>query len=313
MSLSTPARGNLPSPPERPRSIVPSNPTSAGPAMAERSEKDMDDTPEWAQFKVRVFKKTGIDLNLYKQQQMHRRLLNMVDRANLKTFGEYFELLEKDKHEYAVFLDRMTINVSELFRNPEKWAELREKLLPAMLKEKKSLKVWSAGCSYGAEPYTLAILLDQLAANRGHTLHATDLDQNILAKAREGRFTEADVRNIVPAVLTTYFAEDPKAAGAPLLADTTPRFQVLPRIRSQVAFRAHNLLADRFETGYDLICCRNVVIYFTDDAKNRLFEKFYAALAPGGIFFVGGTERIFNFREIGFTSPLPFFYQRPAG
>ena len=308
MPLPTSGGEALPLSPERIRSVTPVSPVIA--PLAARPEKDMEDTPEWAQFKVRVFKKTGIDLNLYKQQQMHRRLLNMVERANLKTFGEYFDLIEKDKHEFAIFLDRMTINVSELFRNPEKWTELREKLLAPMLTAKRSLKVWSAGCSYGAEPYTLAILLNQLAPNRGHTIHATDLDQNILAKARKGRFTAADVRNIAPAVLSANFAEDTKASIASPLADTTPRYQVDPRIRSQVTFRAHNLLADRFETGYDLICCRNVVIYFTDDAKNRLFEKFYEALAPGGIFFVGGTERIFNFREIGFTSPLPFFYQK---
>src|SRR5438105_1995590 len=83
------------------------------------------ETPDYAQFKTLIFKKTGIDLNLYKQQQMHRRLLGMVERANKRTFLEYYAVLERDEQETAAFLDRMTINVSELFRNPEKWEEMR--------------------------------------------------------------------------------------------------------------------------------------------------------------------------------------------
>src|SRR5438270_11833095 len=109
------------------------------------SARDMfSETPDYAQFKALIFKKTGIDLNQYKQQQMHRRLLGMVERANKRTFLEYFEVLDRDERETAAFLDRMTINVSELFRNTEKWEELRTCLLPPMLSKKRDLKVWSA-------------------------------------------------------------------------------------------------------------------------------------------------------------------------
>lgn len=264
------------------------------------------ETPDYIEFKARIFKKTGIDLNLYKQQQMHRRLLGMVERANTRNFLEYFQVLERSEQEYAAFLDRMTINVSELFRNPEKWAEMRAKILPPILAKKKALKVWSAGCSYGAEPYTLAILLDQLAPGAAHQIHATDLDQKILAKAKEGLFTQADVKNVDGEAMTRYFTR--LAAD---IADIGPHYQVKPEARARVSFRRHNLLADRFDAGYDLICCRNVVIYFTDEAKDKLYARFYQALAPGGVLFVGGTERIFNFRELGFETTTPFFYQRP--
>lgn len=279
---------------------------------ASNEDRDFRETEDYKQFKARIHAKTGIDLNLYKQPQMHRRLLGMVERTGKRDFLEYFALLEKDDQEYAAFLDRMTINVSELFRNPEKWKEIREKILPPMLAKKRDLKIWSAGCSYGAEPYTLAVLLDQLAPNGRHTIHASDLDQKILAKAKQGFFTEADVKNVEPALLTRYFTRLNKKDGVAGLPDIGPHYQVNADVRARVTFRAHNLLADRFETGYDLICCRNVVIYFTDEAKDKLYERFYESLAPGGILFVGGTERIFNFREIGFQTPLPFFYQRPG-
>ncbi|HZP83789.1 MAG TPA: protein-glutamate O-methyltransferase CheR [Chthonomonadaceae bacterium] len=279
------------------------------PAAAPMTESGFTETADYARFKARVFQKTGIDLNLYKQQQMHRRLLNMVERANARDFMEYFDIIERNPQEFAAFLDRMTINVSELFRNPEKWRDLREKILPPMLARKRALKIWSAGCSYGAEPYSLAILLDQMTPGVQHTLHATDLDQKILAKAKEGLFSDADIKNIDAATFGRYFTRLPArpSAGVP---DAGPTCQVKPEIRARVTFRAHNLLADKFDSGYDLICCRNVVIYFTDEAKDRLYARFCEALAPEGVLFVGGTERIFNFREIGFASPQPFFYQR---
>ena len=143
--------------------------------------------------------------------------------------------------------------------------------LPELLETRQSLKVWSAGCSYGAEPYTLLLLLLQKAKGGRHTLHATDLDKKILAKAQEGHFTEADVKNVPPKMLQEHFhtLSLPQNRQNP----TLPKYQIKPDLRSKIAFRQHNLLADRFENDYDLICCRNVVIYFTDEAKDRLYEQ----------------------------------------
>jgi chemotaxis protein methyltransferase CheR len=275
-------------------------------------ESDFDQTQDFAEFKACVQRKSGIDLNLYKQQQMHRRLLNQVERAGTSSFMEYFRYIDQREDEYTSFLDRITINVSELFRNPEKWKDLREHILPSLLNSKKSLTIWSACCSYGAEPYSLAILLDQMGSGTAHKLFATDLDRRIIARAREGWFSTADTRNIDASDLMRYFI---RQHGVPdqrndSLPETPPLYQVKPLIRSRVRFYSHNLLSDNFESQCDLICCRNVVIYFTDAAKDRLFERFYRALAPGGILFVGGTERIARAQEIGFDSTVPFFYRR---
>lgn len=280
---------------------------------ARQSQNETQDapteTPDFAEFKAKIYFRTGIDLNLYKQAQMHRRLMALVERAKLTNFRDYYALLERSPQEYAVFLDRLTINVSELFRNPEKWEELRETILPALLKQHPILRIWSAGCSHGAEPYSLAILLHQLTPNVRHVIHATDLDRNILAKAREGKFSRADMKSVPPDLEAQYFVPLPETKGS-TVPDFVPSCVVRPEIRERVTFRAQNLLADTFEQGYHLICCRNVVIYFTDEAKERLYHRFRDSLEMGGFLFVGGTERIFNARELGFASSLPFFYQR---
>jgi chemotaxis protein methyltransferase CheR len=266
--------------------------------LQEWTELDSRHRADYESFVRQVYQKSGIDLNLYKSQQMYRRLWGMVERANLQSFTDYFALINRDSSEWAAFLDRMTINVSELFRNPEKWEEMRLKVLPGLLKRGKPLRIWSAGCSIGAEPYTLAMLLDDLKPGVRHYLLATDIDQKILERARQGVFTANDIRSVPASYRSRYL----RAAGCD--------FEVIPELRQRVTFRKHNLLADPFEKEFDLIVCRNVVIYFTEEAKDRLFERFHASLAPGGVLFVGGTERIFNYREIGFESRIPFFYER---
>jgi len=272
------------------------------------------ESAEYAEFKSRVLQRTGIDLNQYKHQQMHRRLLGMVERSQASGFMDYFGLLERDSAALATFLDRLTINVSELFRNPEKWQDLRHRVLPPLLATKKQLRIWSAGCSYGAEAYSLAILLAQIDPRVAHSLQGTDIDQAVLTRARQGRFMAQDVRHLDAECIASFFRYTPPVSvGEDDMpsANATP-YTVDPEIRSRVRFFRHNLLAEPFGGDYDVICCRNVVIYFTEAAKNRLFEQFYRALAPGGILFVGATERIFHYREIGYESVLPFFYRRPC-
>lgn len=261
-------------------------------------------------FKKQVHRKTGIDLNLYKPQQMHRRLLGLIERAGMTSFVSYFTQIENSPDELAVFLDRLTINVSELFRNPEKWDELRERVLPPLLKraraERRPLRVWSAGCSIGAEPYTIAMILNEIAPEQQYYLLATDIDRKILEKAQRGEYTEADIKNVPEAYRRKYLKGLPKGTLS------SPDVQVVPELRQKITFKRHNLLADAFEEKMDLIVCRNVVIYFTDEAKERLYGRFHDSLLSGGILFVGGTERVFNSREVGFHAPLPFFYERAA-
>ncbi len=250
-------------------------------------------------FCERVLAKTGLDLQQYKRPQMERRLRSMADRVGARTLDEYWAVLEKDAQQFAYFIDRITINVSELFRNPEKFEELRRVILPELRQLGSPIRVWSAGCSYGAEPYSLAVLLEEMRPVPYQML-ATDVDETILSKAKEGMFAPEDMRNVSPDWKQKYFVQQGN------------RYQVKPELKRNITFRKHNLLADPFDTGFHLIVCRNVVIYFTEEAKDRLYLRFYQSLVPGGVLFVGSTERIFNYRELGFEMPLSFFYRKPA-
>jgi chemotaxis protein methyltransferase CheR len=197
----------------------------------------------------------------------------------------------------------MTINVSELFRNPERFDELEKRFMPDLLEASKGrgLRVWSAGCSYGAEPYTLAILLKEAGPRLVHELVATDIDETILARAREGYFTDADLQHVTAARRERWFDRQPDG-----------RMRVKAELRAMVRFSRLDLLKDPYPRSRDLILCRNVVIYFNEDAKERIYERFFQALQPGGTLFVGSTERVCAAARLGWERPSTFFSRRPA-
>lgn len=220
-------------------------------------------------------------------------------RQGVSTYAAFFQLIDSDPKLYKTFIDYLTINVTEFFRTPEKFIELEEKVIPQLLTTSPRLNIWSAGCSTGAEPYSLAMIMAEKTPGVRHRILATDIDVEMLAKAKKGVYTPGDLKNIPQERLTKYFSR--------IDAD----YALNDDMRGRVEFQQHNLLLDKFETGFDLILCRNVVIYFTEEAKDALYRRFFAALKPGGIFFVGGTEAILNFRDIGFQHFLPFFYRKP--
>ena len=258
------------------------------------------DEKDWETFKKKLNDKTGIDLQLYKEPQMKRRIGNLVTRSEFKTFTAYFDNVVKNKDTFAEFIEYLTINVSEFFRNPDKFSKIEKEIIPYLLKKSSKLNIWSAGCSIGAEPYSLSIIMKELTPTTRHRILASDLDVDILAKARKGEYTDNELKSMDAARKAKYFTKTP--AGT---------YLVKPEIKSAVEFKRHNLLKDKFETGFDLILCRNVVIYFTEEAKDQLYANFFNSLKPGGILFVGATEAILNFRKLGYTSFQPFFYQKP--
>lgn len=265
--------------------------------MLEFSDQD------WAHFKSKVSAIAGVRLDDYKPEQMRRRIAAMAQRAGAGSFAAYLTRIERDPKEMAGFLARITINVSEMFRNPERFADLRglfEGNAGGAIR--RPLCVWSAGCSYGAEIYSLAILFDEMRLGRETRFLATDIDRDILERARTGRFQKAELHNLSPERRDTYFRETKEGECV-----------VIDRLRSRVNFEEHDLLSDPYpEEEFDLIACRNVVIYFTDRAKRRVYENLLSALKPGGILFIGSTERIAEHREIGFELVMPFFYKKPA-
>lgn len=250
-------------------------------------------------FKRKILKKTGLDLNAYKQTQMERRLRGLMEQVGAKSFLEYFRILECDEKIFKQFLDKVTINVTEMFRNPEQFEVIQKIVIPEILKRTRSLAVWSAGCSYGHEPYSLAILLKELSPMGKHRIIATDIDEKALNQASAGIYSMSDLKNVSATRIERWFVRD------------GDKLAVKPALRGMIEFGYLDLLKDPYPNGMDLIVCRNVVIYFIDEAKKRLYEKMFSALKPGGYLFIGSTERVNDHEKIGFLNPYPFIYQKP--
>jgi len=259
----------------------------------------MTDDLDFLRFIDNIKKKTAIDLSLYKEAQMKRRLTTLRLKHGYSSFETYYEALVQQPAMLEEFLDRMTINVSEFWRNPQRWDILRQQFLPDMISASSSkLKIWSAACSTGEEPYTLAMILDDLGALHKTTLLATDLDQGVLKKAQQGYYLDRSVRDVPASFLKKYFLEEEGV------------YSVKSELKRAIDFRQQNLLYDTFDSEFDLIVCRNVMIYFTEEAKHDLYHKFAKALKKGGILFVGSTEQIFTPSQYGFETADTFFYRK---
>ncbi|MFN3691951.1 MAG: CheR family methyltransferase [Fervidobacterium sp.] len=252
---------------------------------------------EW--FVKKIKESLNLDLTGYKPERMKRRIEMLIRKYNLKSYKDYYDAIMKDAKKKDEFLDKLTINVTEFFRNPEKWLELRDKFLPELLKESgQRFKAWSAGCSSGEEPYTIAILLEELKAPPSVKVLATDIDIGVLTRAQIGEYDERSMASTPHEYIQKYF----------IVKDG--KYIVKPNVKARVHFKKHNLLQDPFDKGFDLITCRNVVIYFEMEAKDQLYKNFSESLRTGGLLFVGNTERIFNYRNIGLEVASPFIYRK---
>ncbi|WP_281886933.1 protein-glutamate O-methyltransferase CheR [Paenibacillus sp. YYML68] len=241
---------------------------------------------------------TSIDLSQYKEAQMKRRLTTLRMKKGYNTFVAFFDAMTKDKALFYEFLDRMTINVSEFWRNPNRWELVEQRFIPEMIKKSRRLKIWSAACSTGEEPYTLAMILAEQGVLGDSTLMATDIDEGALEKARHAVYSDRSIRDVPDKYLKKYYTQE------------NLTFKIVDSLKKSVRFQKGNLLTDTFESNFDMIVCRNVMIYFTEDAKHLLYQKFANALKPGGILFVGSTEQIFNPGQYGMESADTFFYRK---
>lgn len=253
---------------------------------------------DFAQFKNQIFSTFRLDLNSYKETQLKRRIDSLMARQSFSDYRVFFNNLHSNRDNWLSFLDYLTINVSEFFRDLKMFQNLETQVLPELFKRKNSLKIWSAACSNGAEPYSLAILMEELNRGLRYTLEATDLDKNILAQAAKGSYPADTVRNVSRERLQKHFVQE------------GDRFNISETIKSRVTFRQHDLLMEAYGQGYDLIACRNVTIYFTREAQDKVNLKFSQSLNPGGYLFIGGSETIFNFAELGLEKLFPCFYRK---
>lgn len=253
----------------------------------------------YEKFKKDVFALTTIDLNAYKEKQMRRRINTLIAKNKLDDYDAYIKLIRQDKEKFDQFVNFLTINVSEFYRNPEQWSYLDKEVFPELIKTfGRSLKIWSAACSTGDEPYSLVMALSKHVSLANIKIIATDIDKQVLDKARMGLYSEKSIASVPEEFKKKYFTQ------------VGSSYKIADEIKRCVEFKEHNLLKDPYPRDVNLIVCRNVVIYFTEEAKDEIYKKFYDSLKKDGMLFIGSTEQIMNYKELNFKRKQSFFFQK---
>ena len=255
---------------------------------------------DYEYFKREIFALTEIDLNSYKEQQMKRRIDSLITKHSIAGYDQYVRELKTNKAYFEEFINFITINVSEFYRNPEQWVHLDETVFPELIRKfGRNLRIWSAACSTGDEPYSLVMALSKHLPLSQIRIIATDLDKQVIEKAKVGLYNEKSIASVPEEYKKKYFTK------------VGLSYKIADEIKNRVEFREHNLLKDPYLSDCHLIVCRNVLIYFTEEARDGVFRKFYSSLVSGGCLFIGSTEQMINHREIGYQRAGAFFYTKP--
>lgn len=259
----------------------------------------------------RIAEGGGLSIEAYKAKCIRRRIAVRMRACGVHTYTDYQSLLDRTPTEYEHLRDALTINVTRFFRNVETWERLAAGFLPPLWEPATGpLRIWSAGCSSGEEAYSLAILAAELAAARGHPealdrvqVDATDVDRDSLRRAEAARYRSEALMETPAALRARYFEP------------VGEEYQVVERIRRRVSVRALDLSREKPPVrAYDLIVCRNVVIYFDRPMQEQLFRSFVQALRPGGLLVLGKVETLFGAarEQLTLLDARERIYRRPA-
>ncbi len=262
-----------------------------------RQELKISDS-EFFQLRDFIYQQTGIYIGDNRKYLLENRLSNRLKEHKLNSFSEYYYFLKYDparKQELNRLFSVITTNETSFFRNPPQIKVFQENILPEILQYKrkkgdKKLRLWSAGCSTGEEPYTLAIVVWEVLGNEMSQwdvkITANDLSDDVLHSARRGIYTDYTLRSTPKHVLERYFSTNGQG-----------RYQISPTVQSIVHFNSINL-NDYFQLkqieASDIIFCRNVIIYFDEVVKKKVISALYDNLLPEGYLFVGHSESLHN-------------------
>jgi len=256
---------------------------------------------EFTQLRDFIYEQSGIYIADNRKYLLENRLVNRIKDLNLKSYGEYYYYLRFDngrKQEMNKLFEVVTTNETSFFRNPPQLKVFQDQVLPAVLEAQrkagqKKLNIWSAGCSTGEEPYTLAIILNE--ALRGEIsswnikITANDLSEAVLASARKGMYNEYTLRTTPKELIAKYFTKQDEF------------YQVKSELKRLISFGPINLndrMAVKRIDKSQIVFCRNVIIYFDDDMKKRVISAFYDNLLPGGHLFIGHSESLHNISRV---------------
>ncbi|VVB94840.1 Chemotaxis protein methyltransferase [uncultured archaeon] len=247
-----------------------------------------EDEKEFADLKIIIKKKIGFNCDQYKQAHLKRRLAVRLRANQSGSYKEYMDVIMKNEAELQKLKDTLTVNVTELFRNPETYEIFSKTVLPELVRSKaedKTLKIWSAGCSNGEEPYSIAILVREflggLTKRYSISIMGTDIDDDSLKKAENGIYQLKQLEKINKERLERFFVKKDDA-----------NYQVSEDLRRLLKFRHHDMISGPRMFGFDVIFCRNVTIYFEQELQEKLYLNFYNALNKGGYFVMGKTETL---------------------
>lgn len=257
-------------------------------------------TYDYEYFKKEILALTKIDLSCYKEKQMKRRIDTLIAKHKIVGYDKYVQSIKTDKALFEEFVNYITINVSEFYRNPDQWKLLDQVIIPELIEKfGKNLKIWSAACSTGDEPYSLVMAFSKYLPLNQIKIYATDLDKQVISKAKMGLYTDKSITAVPEDLKRRFFTK------------VGPSYKIADEVKARVEFKEHNLLKDTYPSEYHLIVCRNVLIYFTEEAKDEVFRKFNKSLTRGGVLFIGSTEQIINHKDMGFDRKNSFFYVKP--
>ncbi len=259
---------------------------------------------EFEQIRKIVYDFCGINLHEGKQALVRGRLMKRLRSLQLNNFTEYLDYLENDDSgkEFSQFIDILTTNKTSFFRESSHFEFLEKEIIPKI--GNRPLKWWSAGCSSGEEPITMAMILKEgvrITSKPPVRILATDLSNEVIQFAKMGVYPKEKLKDIPGILLKRYFKAHPGNKDH-FIADET--------IKSLITYGRLNLLNKWPMKGpFHIIMCRNVMIYFDKETQRRLVERFYHLLEPGGYLFIGHSESITN-KEIGLRTVLPAAYQK---
>ena len=252
---------------------------------------------QWHRFQKAFAKATGLDLNEYRGAQIRKRVRSVAQAAG-ESLDSLSQRLEDGPVLATVMLHQIAIHTTQLFRDFDRWIDLQENILPQLLAGNKQITAWCGACANGADAYSLASILESMDTSA--SIIATDIDSIVLEQAVKGKFSYAQGKNARAFLSPLHFESR---------SDT---FTAKPTLSRRIAFKQHNLLNDPPRENFDLVCCRNIAIYLKDSACDKLYQNLAKALRPGGVLFVGTTERLFAPEELGFEAVSACFYRKLA-
>jgi len=242
---------------------------------------------EFTELKKIIIRKIGFNCEDYKQAHLKRRLAVRLRVTKSRSYKEYSDILLKNGEEEKQLKETLTVNVTELFRNPEMYESVRMNVLPELIKSKgenRVLKIWSAGCSNGEEASSIAIMLREFLGasfkRYNISIQCTDIDEDSLAKAEKATFTAKSLEKISMDRLDRFFVK------------TDNSYVLNEELRKLLRVKRHDMISGPKMSGFDLIYCRNVTIYFEQKLQEVLYQNFYNALNEGGYFVMGKTESL---------------------